>query len=277
MGMDTSRSDHDVFLQWKDGEEDMVQILYEVLLDLKKSGSHDRLKRAKIIPKDFAVEVQDYYRNRDFDLVPYTQKSGKECQWDAARKVWQPILHKDLAPKLQELSETDPFGFLMTRLLKIYNESLKPLRRSGDKEKVPLISLHILLMVLGARDQDKLKSCKDPQSYFLESLRFIKDNWSRGEVASAETSLKEIGAEAHLQRMTGKYRDAGMEEEFNALLHEHLMMMEQLCQETGHHRADAERIVQRVRLLFGSRGAVPGLLAPEPAFRLKGESQASKL
>ncbi|CAE7385568.1 unnamed protein product [Symbiodinium natans] len=187
MGMDTSSSDHDIFLRFKDGEKDMVQILYEVVLDLQKqNATHARLKRAKIVRKDFAVEIQNYYRFRDFDLVPYTVKPGptglEDCQWDEGRNVWQRILHSDLTPKLQELSEKHPDGFSMTRLLKIYNESLPRLRKSGEKKKPPLISLHIPLMVLGALDQRKLDSCKDPQGYFLESLKHIRHNWARAEV-----------------------------------------------------------------------------------------------
>ena len=265
MGMDTGSSDHDIFLHFKDGQEDMAQVLHEVLLELKEQPTtHERLRRAEIIGKDFAVEVQDYYRSRDFDLVPYTVKQGVECQWDPVRKVWQRILHKDLTPELQKLSERHPDGFSMARLLKIWNEFLPPLRESSGKQKAPLISVHIPLMVLGALDQQKLNLCSDPQSYFLESLKFIKDNWSRGEVLDMETTLQEVGAEAHLQRVTKKYKDSiHMEVEFNQLLDEHLKILEQLCQEEGHDKAAAERVIQKVRRLFGS----DALLAPEQAFR----------
>ena len=273
MGMDTSSSDHDIFLRFKDGEEDMVQILYEVVLDLQKqSSTHCRLKRAKILRKDFAVEIQDYYRFRDFDLVPYTVKPGptglEDCQWDAGRKVWQRILHSDLTPKLQELSEKHPNGFSMTRLLKIYNESLPRLRKSGEKKKPPLISLHIPLMVLGALDQRKLDSCKDPQSYFLESLKYVRHNWARAEVAENETSLQEIGAEAHLQRMTKKYGEAQMEVEFTQLLDDHLIILEQLCAEKGNDKLAAQRVISSVQSLFGNSGP-HGLLAREPTYKSK--------
>eukprot|EP00435_Cladocopium_sp_Y103_P016992 s2474_g4.t1 len=271
MGMDTGSSDHDIFLKFKDGKEDMVQILYEVLVDLQKQPTtHLRLKRADIICKDFAVEIQNYYRSRDFDLVPYTVKPDVgECQWDPVRKVWQPILHKDVAPKLQELSQEHPDGFSMTRLLKIWNESLPPLRESSGKKKVPLISVHIPLMVLGALDQQKLDHCSNPQSYVLESLKFIKDNWSRGEVAERERLLSEIGAEVHLQRMTKKYREAHMAVEFAQLLERHLAIIQKLCQEEGNDRATADRVIERVRELFDS----DALLAPEPAHRCKVRSE----
>ncbi|CAK9028870.1 unnamed protein product [Durusdinium trenchii] len=264
MGMDTCRSDHDIFLQIKHGDEDMVQTVYEVLLDLQRqsTGHEERLKRAKVVRKDFAVEIQDFYRGRDFDLVPYTVKPElQECQWDIDRKVWQRILHRDLAPKLQELSQEHPDGFSMTRLLKIYNESLPPLRRSAERQKAPLISLHLPLLVLGARDQQKFDSCHDPQSYFLESLKFIRERWSC-EVLETVT-LQEIGAEVHLQRMTKKYREAGMEEEFARRLDEHLVILTKLCEEEGRDKAAAERIIQGVRGLFDSQN----LLAPEPAYR----------
>ena len=281
MGMDTSSSDHDIFLRFKDGEQDMVQILYELVLVLQKQNTtHCRLKRAKIVRKDFAVEIQDYYRFRDFDLVPYTVKPGptglEDRQWDAGRKVWQRVLHSDLTPKLQKLSEKHPDGFSMTRLLKIYNESLSHLRKSGEKKKPPLISLDIPLMVLGALDQHKLDSCKDPQGYFLESLKHIRHNWARAEVAENETSLQEIGAEAHLQRMTKKYGEAQMEVEFIQLLDNHLIILEQLCAEKGNDKLAAERVIQSVQSLFGKSGP-HGLLAREPSYKSKVAEVEAKL
>ena len=53
MGMDTSSSDHDIFVQIKDGDADMVQLLHDVILDLQQKDTHYRLKRSKIVRKDF--------------------------------------------------------------------------------------------------------------------------------------------------------------------------------------------------------------------------------
>lgn len=261
MGMDTSSSDHDIFVQIKDGDADMVQLLHDVILDLQQKDTHYRLKRSKIVRKDFAIEIQGYYRARDFDIVPYTIRPDEgECQWDAERGVWQPILHKKLTPKLQELSEDQPDAFLMTRLLKIWNESLPTLRKSDTNDKVPLISLHIPLMVLAARDHGVLDVCQNPQGFFLKSLKFLQENWWRSDLACQ--TLEGIEADAHLQRMCKKYRDAAMHEELSQLLDDHVKILEFLCQQQGNDKRTADLIVSQLRFMFGGE-----LLTPRPAYK----------
>ena len=251
MGMDTSGSDHDLLLKIKDGDEGMVQLLYEVVQDLQSSGQSVRLQRATAAKKDFAVGITGYYRDKEFDLVPYTNRPGKEgeFQWDVQRQVWQPILHKDLAPKLQQLSEQHPEGFLIIRLLKLWNEDLPKIRSGSSGGKAPLISVHIPLLVLAARDSGQLDAQDKPQGYLLASLRFIERNWRRAELL--EVTLQEVQASPHLERITAKY---GAMDGFPGLVRESIRVLEEACAERGLDKAAAERVISSAGALFGPAG-----------------------
>ena len=62
----------------------MVEELHGAILDLKRTSGRFRFHRAEVVKKDFAVEIKNYYRQRDFDLVPVTFRQGHvgEQQWD---------------------------------------------------------------------------------------------------------------------------------------------------------------------------------------------------
>ena len=100
MGLDTTHSDHDIFLCLKNGAEDMVEELHGAILDLKRTSGRFRFQRAEVVKKDFAVEIKNYYRQRDFDLVPVTFREGhvREQQWDPQRMVWQALNSKNPKP-----------------------------------------------------------------------------------------------------------------------------------------------------------------------------------
>ncbi|CAK9039082.1 unnamed protein product [Durusdinium trenchii] len=164
LALDTSSSDHDIILCLKDGGVNMVEELHQVILDLKKTCHRERLRRAEVVKKDFAVEIKNFYRHVDFDLVPVTLVEGHtgEQQWDVQRQVWQALLHPRLAPKLQQLSEEHPDVFFALRLMKIWNESMD--YRRG---KPPLVTLHIPLLTLGAWQQGYFKECRFVQDLGL--------------------------------------------------------------------------------------------------------------
>eukprot|EP00913_Durusdinium_trenchii_P024368 g22877.t1 len=89
LALDTSSSDHDIILCLKDGGVNMVEELHQVILDLKKTCHRERLRRAEVVKKDFAVEIKNFYRHVDFDLVPVTLVEGHtgEQQWDVQRQA----------------------------------------------------------------------------------------------------------------------------------------------------------------------------------------------
>eukprot|EP00435_Cladocopium_sp_Y103_P047346 s667_g13.t2 len=62
MALDTASSDHDIILCLKDGGANMVEELHSVILDTQKTCHRERLQRAEVIKKDFAVEIRNYYR-----------------------------------------------------------------------------------------------------------------------------------------------------------------------------------------------------------------------
>ncbi|CAJ1456358.1 unnamed protein product, partial [Effrenium voratum] len=196
---------------------------------------------------DFAVGIRGYYRDKDFDLVPYTTLPGdkdREVQWDPQRQVWQPILHSDLAPKLQQLSEHHPEGFLTMRLLKLWNEAL-PKIRGG---KAPLVSLHIPLLQLAA-DQP----CESPQCRLLASMRFIRDTWRAKALDSS--ALLEVRAEPHLARMAAKYAAEKGMEGFDELIDQSIGILEGACAEGGADKRAAERVISAACSLFGLRNS----------------------
>ncbi|CAE7530058.1 unnamed protein product [Symbiodinium sp. CCMP2456] len=198
MGLDTTHSDHDIFLCLKNGAEDMVEELHGAILDLKRSSGRFRFQRAEVVKKDFAVEIKNYYRQRDFDLVPVTFRQNQvgEQQWDPQRGVWQALLHPRLAPKLQLLSEQHPDAFFAMRLVKMWNESMD--LRQG---KPPVVTLHIALLTLGAWQAGHLEGCGGVQVYFLRILK----NWLRDDVVGQEQIFRELDAGPHLRRMIAKY------------------------------------------------------------------------
>lgn len=283
MGLDTMHSDHDIFLHIKDGDEDMVQLLYEdwreerkdlkLILrsarnagmsactlrdgslygciwlpnllvfcecgpgvpgvagrpyntstlqtseagaqgirrrspgaEVSQTGSGNRLIGLQV-PQAMSC-LQGYYRTRDFDLVPLTVRDG-EKQWDPKRRCWQPILHKNLAPRLQQFSGQHPDGYLVARILKFWNESLPPLRHG----KAPFVSIHLPLMLLAARDHGRLEPCQRPQGYMMAAAEFISEVWQKAELDEKDVTWKEVAAEPHLERITRKYLEANMEKE----------------------------------------------------------------
>ncbi|CAE7653571.1 unnamed protein product, partial [Symbiodinium sp. CCMP2456] len=221
MFLDTPGSDHDIFLHVKDGGSDMVETVHRALKDLQQQASEDsRLARATVVRKDFAVGLIDYY-HRDYDLVPVTNRPDLEgdYQWDPCRQVWQPVLHQRLAPKLQELSESNKDAFFVLRALKFWNEALPPVRGSETcgKKKAPLISVHIPLLVLAAEDRGRLDSTGTPQAHVLATLHFVKENWRCP--SSEDATLREVDADPHLRRITNKYTLGLMNQCFPELLH----------------------------------------------------------
>ncbi|CAE7453990.1 unnamed protein product, partial [Symbiodinium sp. KB8] len=157
-----------------------------------------------VVKKDFAVEIKNYYRQRDFDLVPVTFREGhvREQQWDPQRMVWQALLHPRLAPKLQLLSEEHPDAFFAMRLVKMWNESMD-LR----KGKPPMVTLHIPLLTLGAWESGHLEGCAGVQVYFLRILKYVRAKWLRDDMVGQERIFRELDAGPHLRRMIAKYDD----------------------------------------------------------------------
>ena len=245
MGLDTTNSDHDIFLCLRDGGQDMVEELHRVVLELKETCGRVRLQRAEVVKKDFAVEIKNYYRHRDFDLVPVTflQSHVGEQQWDPQRQVWQALLHPRLAPKLQLLSEKHPSAFFAMRLVKMWNETLD--LRQG---KPPLVTLHIPLLTLGAWQSGRLEECDSLQAYLLQILQYIQENWLRQDLGSEETLLRELEVEPHLRRMIAKYGDA-MRQDFPRVLEQGL----QWLRTASRPRADASaaQLVEGTCRLFG--------------------------
>ena len=115
-------------------------------------------------------------------------------------------------------------------------------------------------MVLAARDHGVLDVCQNPQGFFLKSLKFLQENWWRSDLACQ--TLEGIEAEAHLQRMCKKYRDAAMHEELSQLLDDHVKILEALCQQQGNDKRTADLIVSQLRSMFGGE-----LLTPRPAYK----------
>lgn len=244
MGLDTPGSDHDIFLCVDDGDEGMVQLIYEVILDLQQQAdTHPRLKRATVQCKDFAVEITGYYRDREFDFVPYIRRDDGEFQWDPQREVWQPLLHKGLTPHLQGLSQQDPEGYLLARLLKIWNESL-PRIRNG---KAPFISVHLPLLSLAARDHGYFEGCRNLQEYLSASLRFIEENWCRAEVGTQDTTWCDVKAQPHLERMTKKYHEAKLETKLPDLLRAKKEILAQALRIQENDRCAADRVLLLTR------------------------------
>lgn len=181
----------------------MVEELHSVILDTKEGCHQERLQRAEVIKKDFAVEIRNYYRKVDFDLVPVTLLESQEQQWDPQRQVWQSLLHPRLAPHIQGLSEKHPDAFFAMRLVKIWNQSMD--FRQG---KPPLVTLHIPLLTLSAWERGCLNDCHFVQDYLLRIFQYILENWLREHLLDSETMLIGLEVEPHLRRMIGKYDEA---------------------------------------------------------------------
>eukprot|EP00439_Symbiodinium_sp_Y106_P068354 s593_g11.t1 len=247
MGLDTTHSDHDIFLCLKNGAEDMVEELHGAILDLKRTSGRFRFHRAEVVKKDFAVEIKNYYRQRDFDLVPVTFRQGHvgEQQWDPQRGVWQALLHPRLAPKLQLLSEQHPNAFFAMRLVKMWNESLD--LRQG---KPPMVTLHIPLLTLGAWEAGRLEGSAGVQVYFLRILKYVRESWLRDNVVGHEKILRELDAGPHLRRMIAKY-DETMRQRFPEELDRSIQWLELAC--ISEPKASSAALVDGASRLFGCR------------------------
>eukprot|EP00397_Hematodinium_sp_SG-2012_P000818 GEMP01000819.1.p1 GENE.GEMP01000819.1~~GEMP01000819.1.p1 ORF type:complete len:1331 (+),score=284.02 GEMP01000819.1:167-4159(+) len=280
LGIDTALSDHDILIELENGGTDMVERVYDAVLELQRDAfvvTHFLNFANAVVKKGtFAVSISCYRRSIEFDVVPVTSHPDKQIpglwHWSPLTQTWKENMMRQIATRLQSIVATLPNAFHAMRLVKMWNESQLPkLRVSSHSEsalKSPLVGIHMVLLMLQAHQMGAFAEHETTEQSLKAMLWYIKVHWD--DVTVPEGGL--VFAQGYFTEIHAKYEASPrMLAEFPGLISHTVQRWEALCDKcerldhdgnTG--AVEGEWDVSEVEAMLAEAADIVGKIAPNP-------------